>query len=88
MSEKLLPCPFCGGEAERQIEYDRIAAGEMGIGSSAGSVSRTYVVCSKCGAKTQQPNQYSQFHWNRRASLPQPTAQSTREYMTDALKKE
>ena len=53
MSEELMPCPFCGGEAEmrKTAHWD------------------FYVRCRKCGAKTAQHNQNEPgavMDWNRR----------------------
>lgn len=59
MSE-LKPCPFCGGEAElRHIAHGKTA----------------YVVCTKCGCKTQNTPAKCEYSaddivataWNRRA---------------------
>lgn len=45
MSNKLLPCPFCGGEAEvttRDVEPQ----GDPWYGQNT----QTFIVCAKCGA--------------------------------------
>ena len=72
MSEKLLPCPFCGAPADPPELY-----GE--------SKTAMFVDCSKCGANVYHGTADKEANsaavvvaWNRRASLLQPTAQSSR----------
>ena len=57
MSKKLLPCPFCGGEAE--IE-------RMGTRRQS-----CQVACTNCGARHEGPDQdeHSGDSWNRRAAF-------------------
>lgn len=57
MSKKLLPCPFCGGEAE--IE-------RMGTRRQS-----CQVACTNCGAHHEGPDEdeHSGDSWNRRAAL-------------------
>ena len=57
MSKKLLPCPFCGGEAK--IE-------RMGTGRQS-----CQVACTNCGAHHEGPDkdERSGDSWNRRAAL-------------------
>ena len=62
MSEKkLLPCPFCGGEAKRITLEDE--------GNSGGDV----IACTKCDACSMVvfgEKEYLHDAWNRRVSLP------------------
>lgn len=56
MSDKLKPCPFCGGEAKlKELEY-------LGM----------FIVCSKCGAKTSYRLRRSLIvnMWNNRVLPP------------------
>ena len=56
--ENLLPCPFCGGEAELSYEY------ELGQGYC---IKEYYVKCSSCGASGGDVSQY--FHNGTEAEL-------------------
>ena len=55
---KLKPCPFCGGEAEIQVDYDRVV----------------FVICKNCKARTYAipivaeycANEVAAEKWNRR----------------------
>ena len=63
MTEKLLPCPFCGGtDLHIQTERRDVPADSMGRGTSAGSVSREVIWCHACGAFPHGPE-----WWNKRA---------------------
>lgn len=68
MSEKLLPCPFCGGSASL---VKAVEAGE-----NAWCIS-----CNVCGASSGvsfpekvEPLPHLQYLWNRRAALATPPA--------------
>lgn len=75
-TEKLKPCPFCGGPAEFRTEPD---VDECGSYSSYGWIQ---VVCEDCGAQTneffcerpEQPNTAEKLEakeaWNRRCGAP------------------
>ena len=58
MSEKLKPCPFCGGNAELESSY----ADYVGSGLHK-------IVCKVCGCQTnyEHPMQKAIDVWNRRA---------------------
>ena len=53
MSEKLKPCPFCGGEAEFR----------------GGSSTTPYIRCKECGGRTMSSFDSAKLRaaWNRRA---------------------
>ena len=59
MSEKLKPCPFCGGEAEPKSSVDTF--GHEGF---------FYVLCRKCYARTDHYETGAEVieAWNRRAN--------------------
>lgn len=63
----LLPCPFCGGNADQRTEHD------------ADMVRWGYVACSSCGARTSGSFgdlSWAEIRaeWNRRATLPSSAA--------------
>jgi hypothetical protein len=63
---ELLACPFCGGSVKAQTGYDHIQEGAMGLGSSAGVVTRPEIYCIQCGTFGMSPK-----YWNTRtASAP------------------
>ena len=68
MSEKLLPCPFCGGEAYYRTPHKAKGTAFVVVG----------VECRKCGAapfatmtyegnSREEMNAVAAKHWNRRA---------------------
>lgn len=60
MSEKLLPCPFCGGEA--RFFQMRITKG----------IRLGYVKCTECGLRLEQENCTEDFataQWNTRKPM-------------------
>lgn len=72
-TEKLKPCPFCGGPAEFRTEHD---VDECGSCSSYGWIQ---VVCEDCGARTREcfcefPEKLNTAEakeaWNRRCDTP------------------
>lgn len=69
MSE-LLPCPFCGGDAE-QLNFETVGT-ELGNDPNAGG---SCITCKRCGASSpvhfdRKENLYSS--WNERSSSPAP----------------
>ena len=79
--DKMLPCPFCGGEAELDTHqaYAQIANGKIGH--------RVVVYCTDCGADQGtcvedvpdiHPNEVIE-RWNKRGAMPQ------RELLAEAL---
>jgi len=58
----LMPCPFCGGEADTKC--------------TQGDYPDWYAECLECGASADIEGPYSAHHWNRRADQPeQPKAE-------------
>lgn len=67
MKTKLLPCPFCGGEAELE---------DVGREGFDGHIEDWYVACKKCGIHLYSPNEWENVNkedaakaWNRRQSV-------------------
>jgi Lar family restriction alleviation protein len=61
----LLPCPFCGGEAER-LDFEMVSTDPNAGGSC--------ISCTKCGASSPVHFEFKENlypSWNERASLPQ-----------------
>jgi Lar family restriction alleviation protein len=64
--ETLLPCPFCGGEAERFT---------IG-GDEPNNVGGDVISCTKCGASSHVEFRYKEnlvSHWNARATITKAT---------------
>lgn len=77
MSEELLPCPFCGGEAEILEAIVEFIYKEIGI----------YAICKKCRASTQyyKTKEEALTAWNRRADGWIPVSERLPEEYTMVL---
>ena len=68
MTDKLKPCPFCGGQGEITEHWESIGMGA--------NVRQYYVCCESCGARGGMADEYFENgnlrnkainRWNRRA---------------------
>lgn len=92
MTETLLPCPFCGGDAEQDYQrpFRHLSGGKLDHGAA--------VYCTKCNAdmmmcRSDLPEMSDEErmailveNWNRRASLPTSLANTYPQELTDELR--
>jgi Lar family restriction alleviation protein len=68
MTEQLLPCPFCGGNATRQdIDYDT-----MGAEPADQNYGGSFIECDDCGACSHVEFGFKEnlvSRWNRRTDV-------------------
>lgn len=77
MSDELLPCPCCGGEAH----FDEVPVNQFELEGQPSNAGGQFVECSKCGLSTNlmfplmdDVKGELAERWNRRAHLAQPEA--------------